>query len=176
MVDSVQFPVVVSVGTDKHPFDRLIGWVDQWAEANPEIGVFVQHGNSVAPKHAEGSSLIPHRDLLQMIARANVVVSHGGPSTVMDVRSQGRMPIVIGRNPDHGEHVDSHQMRFADHLHRHEMAICVSDLVTLHQQIDAGLSDPASLRLRVDQNAVPDGVQAFADHMNTLLNIPTEAT
>ncbi len=175
MTDAPQYPVVVSVGTDKHPFDRLIGWVDEWASAHPDVGVFVQYGNSSTPSHAAGTDLIPHEELLAMIAQATVVISHGGPSTVMDVRSKGCMPIVIGRNPEFGEHVDEHQMRFADHLGRHEMAICVSDQSALHQQIDAGLANPASLQLRVDGDSVAIGVTAFADHMNNLLNIPMEA-
>lgn len=111
-----------------------------------------------------------------MIAQATVVVSHGGPSTVMDVRSRGCLPIVVGRNPAFGEHVDEHQMRFADHLDRHDMALCVTDQNSLHEQIDRGLADPASLQLRVDGDTVPSGVKAFAAHMNTLLNIPMEAT
>ncbi len=176
MAEAPRYPVVVSVGTDKHPFDRLVGWIDQWASAHPEVPVFVQHGNSAAPVHAHGAALIPHAELLAMIEQASVVVSHGGPSTVMDVRSRGRMPIVIGRNPEFGEHVDEHQMRFADHLDRHEMALCVADQMSLNRQIDRGLANPASLQLRVDGDSVPSGVKAFAAHMNTLLNIPTEAT
>ena len=29
--------VVVSVGTDHHPFDRLVEWVDRWAGEHPDV-------------------------------------------------------------------------------------------------------------------------------------------
>ncbi len=39
--------VLVTVGTDHHRFDRLIGWVDRWAAAHPEARVLVQHGTKL---------------------------------------------------------------------------------------------------------------------------------
>ena len=175
MTETPKYPVVVAVGTDKHPFNRLICWVDEWASTHPDVGVFIQHGSSSRPRHAAGADLLPHEELLAMIAEATVLISHGGPSTVMDMRTQGRMPIVLGRNPKFGEHIDAHQMRFANHLHSHQMALCVSDQSSLHRQIDRGLANPVSLQLRTDGDPVPSGVKAFADHMNTLLNIPVKA-
>jgi len=168
--------VVLSVGTDKHPFDRLVGWVDDWAAAHPDVEVFIQYGNSAAPTSAAGADLIPHSELLDMLRTATVVVSHGGPSTVMDIRACRRYPLVVGRNPAMGEHVDEHQMRFAEHLAKHGMATQVDTEEQLHGLIDKGLADPASLVLEVDTDGVPAGVRAFADHMNSLLTIPTEAT
>jgi UDP-N-acetylglucosamine transferase subunit ALG13 len=45
--------VLVTVGTDHHRFDRLIGWVDRWAAAHPDAQVLVQHGTATAPAHGE---------------------------------------------------------------------------------------------------------------------------
>lgn len=168
--------VVISVGTDKHPFDRLVGWIDRWAADHPDIPVFVQYGTSAAPASAPGAVLIPHAELVALIASADVVVAHGGPSTVMDVRSSGRLPIVVARNPGLGEHVDEHQMRFADHLAHHAMALRAESEAELRDLIDRGLADPSSLRLDVEGDAVPPGIVAFANHMNRLLDINPEAT
>ncbi len=163
--------VVVSVGTDKHPFDRLVGWADSWARDHPDVDVFIQHGNSSAPVNARGAALIPHADLLDMIRNAVVAISHGGPSTVMDVRASNRMPIVLGRDPELGEHVDGHQMRFAEHLSKHGMAILVESEVQLHQMIDDGLANPASLSLGDGPSDVPEGIRAFGQHLDGLLGI-----
>ncbi len=55
MTDAATRPLVlVSVGTDFHPFDRLVAAVDRWAAQHPEARVVVQHGRSRAPRHAEG--------------------------------------------------------------------------------------------------------------------------
>ncbi len=166
--------VVVAVGTDKHQFNRLVEWVDRWAAQHPDVGVFVQYGTSVAPSFADGAALLPHDDLLTMIGTADVVISHGGPSTVMDIRSGGRLPIVVGRDPDLGEHVDGHQLRFAKHLGTHGMALLAGDEAHLHDLIDSGLADPGSRQLDVEGDARPPGIAAFSDHMNRLLGITSE--
>jgi UDP-N-acetylglucosamine transferase subunit ALG13 len=114
VTDGPELPVVlVTVGTDHHPFDRLIGWVDRWAAANAgRVQVVVQYGNSVAPTIAEGSAFVPYDELQNLFERATVVVSHGGPATITEARRHGRLPVCVGRDPSLGEHVDDHQMRF----------------------------------------------------------------
>ncbi|MFW2380829.1 MAG: glycosyltransferase [Acidimicrobiales bacterium] len=170
MVPDARPRVVVSVGTDKHPFDRLVGWVDRWAADNRHVSVFMQYGSSERPNTA-GAPLISHAELVKAIRTADVVITHGGPSTVMDVRTSGRLPIVVPREPHLGEHIDGHQISFARHLDRHGMAILAATEAELHRLIDSGLADPASRRLAVNGAAVPPGVIAFARHMNALLGI-----
>ena len=46
------------------------------------------------------------------MARADIVITHGGPGTVADARASGHMPLAVPRDPAHGEHVDGHQQRF----------------------------------------------------------------
>jgi UDP-N-acetylglucosamine transferase subunit ALG13 len=166
--------VIVSVGTDKHPFDRLIGWVENWVADRVDIEVFIQYGTSIAPTLTPGAAHIDHDELVNMIRSADVVITHGGPSTVMDVRSNGRLPIVVARDPALGEHVDDHQMRFAEHLGKHGMALLASSRADLHELIDRGLADPAHYRLALDGDVVPPGIVAFSEHMNVLLDINPE--
>lgn len=164
--------VVVAVGTDHHPFDRLVGWVDRWAAAHPDTRVLIQRGSSVAPANCESSELLAHGELCELFAMAAVVVSHGGPSTVMDARMAGRKPIVVARDPSHGEHVDDHQMRFADHLDLHEVALVVDDEADLHQALDEALADPGRFAISAD-HAAAAGVVEFARRVDGLLGTIT---
>ena len=92
---NVDHLVVVSVGTDHHPFHRLIRWVEAFHARRPAVRFIVQRGTSQWPGPAvESHELIPHDELRRLFARATAVVCHGGPSTVMDARSVGRLPIV----------------------------------------------------------------------------------
>lgn len=102
--------VFVSVGTDHHPFDRLIGWIDDWLPG--DVRCLVQYGTSAPPRRAEGTAYLGHGDLTAMLEKADVVVSHGGPSTITECRRAGRRPIVVPRSPGLGEHIDDHQERF----------------------------------------------------------------
>ncbi len=164
--------VVVSVGTDHHPFDRLVGWIDEWVDLNPAVDVLVQRGNSAEPRRCRSTQLIPHPELCEFFARATVVVSHGGPSTVMDARMTGHRPIVVARDPGYGEHVDDHQRRFARHLDRHGLAEVVETKTALFHAIAQGLARPDSMRIEIEADAVP-GIVEFGRVVDQLLSTTT---
>ncbi len=160
--------VVVSVGTDIHRFDRLMTWVDRWAADRSETSIQVQRGTSYAPRRLESVELLPHADLLRLFTSAAAVVCHGGPSTVMDARQSGRLPIVVARDPAFGEHVDDHQLRFANHLDRHGLARVVDSEEELCRSIDEALADPVAFAVSVGADTAV-GVVEFAKAVDDLL-------
>lgn len=108
--------LLVVLGTDHHRFDRLVGWVDGWLERRPAgdaTSALVQLGWSREPKIAGGVGIIAFDELQQLMRNAVVVVTHGGPATMLEARRQGKQPIVVPRDPTLGEHVDDHQQLFA---------------------------------------------------------------
>lgn len=160
--------VVVSVGTDHHRFDRLMAWIDAWASTQPEVIILVQRGTSSPPRHVTSVELLPHPDLLRRFEAAAAVVCHGGPSTVMDARQAGRRPIVVARDPALGEHVDDHQLRFAEHLVRHDLAEVVADGDELAGAIEAALAAPERFAVPIG-TAAAAGVVAFGRTVDELL-------
>lgn len=164
--------VVVAVGTDHHPFDRLIDWVDRWAGARSDVTVLVQRGTSIPTEHCPSVDLLPHDELCRHFAGSTVVVSHGGPSTVMDARMAGRLPIVVARDPDRGEHVDEHQQRFAGHLDQHRLARVVDDVEAFHELLDEALDHPERFAVPLDGAAIR-GVDGFASKVDELLGTST---
>lgn len=163
--------VVVSVGTDHHRFDRLIAWIDEWRDLHPDVVVVVQSGTSSPSRH-DSRELIPHGELLGLFRGASVVVSHGGPSTVMDARMAGRLPIVVARNPAHQEHVDEHQMRFAEHLARHGMAVVVDNRDDLFAVMDRAVAEPEAFTVTADHDTAV-GVTAFGRAVDQLIGTRT---
>ena len=109
--------VFVTVGTDHHPFDRLISWMDSWL-TNGSNGAesFIQYGTSRAPTVATGQEYVSHDEMERLIANAGAIVCHGGPGTIIDCMRSGIKPIVVPRRHAFGEHVDDHQVRFARRL------------------------------------------------------------
>ena len=61
--DGLRPLVLVVVGTDHHPFDRAVGWADEWAASHPDRRVLVQYGTSRRPTTAEGHDLLPIGEL-----------------------------------------------------------------------------------------------------------------
>jgi UDP-N-acetylglucosamine transferase subunit ALG13 len=150
--------VVAVVGTDHHPFDRLVRWIDAWA-AERSARVVVQHGAATAPSHAAGRPTLPPDELSALLREAVAVVCHGGPGTISAVREAGKVPIVLARRSALGEHVDDHQVSFVDRLARAGEVRVAADETALRSALDAAVADPATLRT---SPLVPNGSAAAA--------------
>jgi UDP-N-acetylglucosamine transferase subunit ALG13 len=162
--------IVVTVGTDHHPFDRLVAWMDGWAVRNPEVDVFVQHGTAAAPEVAHGSPLIDPTDLASKVRRATAVVTHGGLSSIMESRAAGFLPLVVARDPERGEHVDFHQQRFTAYQHGVGRIRLIETEEDLYAALDAALADPTTVRLPdglVDVSAAVEEVGGLIDDLLT---------
>jgi UDP-N-acetylglucosamine transferase subunit ALG13 len=135
-------PLVVALaGTDHHPFDRLVTWVDAAAARHPEVRFLVQHGSSsAAPVIAEGQPFFSHDQLVALLAEASAVVCHGGPGTIMDARAAGHVPLCVPRDPRLGEHVDEHQQRFAAMVGQADVVRHVRSVEEFHEQLDRALA------------------------------------
>ena len=172
-VDDEKALVVVAVGADPHPFDRLIGYVDDWVASRPDVVVVMQRGPTPPPVHGETFPLLPHDELRMLLGMADAVVVHAGPATVMEARAMGRLPIVVPRRRELGEHADDHQLGFARHLSTHGLARMAIDAEGLGQELAEALARPDRFRVRVESGAVP-GVVGFGRVIDELLGIETE--
>jgi UDP-N-acetylglucosamine transferase subunit ALG13 len=108
--------ILVIVGTDHHPFDRLISWTNEWLGQHPEkaSGFFVQWGSTSARPCCPGARFLEVGELADLLDQADVIVCHGGPNTIAEAWARGRKPIVVPRLATIGEHVDDHQADFCE--------------------------------------------------------------
>lgn len=149
-----QTQLLVVVGTDWHPFDRVVGWTDAWLATRREAArALVQHGSARPPRLAEGRDLVPRDELHRLVAAADVVVTHGGPATILEVRSLGKLPVVVPRDPRWGEHVDAHQLRFARRLGEMGLVALCETQQLFEQTLGRAVRDPAAFRIEPVQDA-----------------------
>ncbi len=153
--------VLVTVGTDHHRFDRLIGWVDRWAADHPEADVLVQHGTAAAPAHGTAVVMLGYDELVAEMAAADVVVAQGGPATIMDARSVGQRPIVVPRLGRFQEVVDDHQVAFTDWMAAKELVWRAADEAELHALVDAALAEPSLVKIPPERGAAAATIDAF---------------
>jgi len=134
--------VFVTVGTDHHQFDRLLGWVDAWlaAGAGDRVRCVVQNGTSRPPRLAEHRDYLSYQEIEAYVGEAAAVVCHGGPGSVMMCRWAGKKPIVVPRRHDLGEHVDDHQVTFARRRAREAECHRAEDEATLHSHLERALA------------------------------------
>lgn len=145
--------VLVLVGTDHHAFDRLVGWMDNWAAENASAArVLIQRGTSSTPATAESVQYLDHARLLELMEQAAVIVCHGGPTTIAESRRLGTLPVVVPRDPASSEHVDAHQMRFTRRLAADGLLLHAEDRASLVSFLDRALADPGTVRV-VDTGA-----------------------
>ncbi|WP_447647011.1 glycosyltransferase [Nocardioides zeae] len=149
--------VVAMVGTDHHPFDRLVGWLDRLAASlGPQAEVVVQHGHSARPRIARGVEFVGQEELVALLDRAAVVVCHGGPGTIMDARRAGHVPVCVPRDPSRGEHVDGHQQRFAAVVEDAGVVRVATDFAALADGVSAALDDRGPQVAAADVEAVAE--------------------
>ncbi len=158
----------MTLGTDHHPFGRLVTWVDAWAAAHPGTRCVVQHGPAPAPSHAEGHTFVAFDDLRRLLAEATVVVGHAGPGTVVDARAVGRLPVIVPRLAAHGEVVDDHQLAFGRWMHERGRAVLVEDEGALHARIDEALASPSAYAVDQADPAAEEAVRRVGELIDGL--------
>jgi UDP-N-acetylglucosamine transferase subunit ALG13 len=165
--------IFVTVGTDHHRFDRLVGWVDGWLRERPgRVRCFIQCGTSAPPSMAEWSAYLSYDELQSSIRRSSAVVCHGGPATIMECRRHGLIPIVVPRRRDLGEHVDDHQGLFTRRLAAQQEIRLVAVREDLWGLLDAVVGEPGEFRNPPDVTRTEETVERFARLVGTLLEGP----
>ena len=107
--------IFVTVGTHEQPFNRLIKKMDELKKNNfIKDEVVVQTGFSTfEPQFCQWSKLIPYQQMIKNVSEARIVITPGGPASFIMPLQLGKIPIVVPRQKQFGEHVNDHQIEFA---------------------------------------------------------------
>ena len=91
--------IFVTVGTHEQQFNRLIEEIDR-LKGNGTIKdeVIMQTGYcTYKPKYCKWSELLPYDQMLENVEKADIVITHGGPSSFIMPLQIGKIPIVVPR-------------------------------------------------------------------------------
>ena len=164
--------VFVTVGTDHHPFDRVMQWTANLISSHPHIEAVVQHGDSHPPAGARNQAMMDVATFMDTLDRASVVVCHGGPGSIMEARGAGHLPIVVPREKRFGEHVDDHQVRFATRLSVDGMVQLARSEAEFRAAVTHTIAcNPAGGTDSADSN-VDAAIQRFAALVDDLVSAP----
>ena len=131
--------IFVTVGTHEQQFDRLIEYMDaRKADGCITEDVVIQTGfSNYEPKHCQWQKLFPYPEMVEMVAKARIVITHGGPSSFIMPLQVGKIPIVVPRQKMFDEHVNDHQLDFCRAVaERQKNIILVEDVSQLMQAIN----------------------------------------
>ena len=130
--------IFVTVGTHEQQFNRLVKAVDDLKRDGVITeDVVMQTGFSTyEPKYCKWSKLIPYQQMEQYVRDAHIVITHGGPASFIMPLQMGKIPIVVPRQQQFGEHVNDHQVEFARNVaERMGNIILVEDISKLRKNI-----------------------------------------
>ena len=160
--------VAVLLGTDSHPFDRLVRWGSELASMGT-CTCFIQHGATsmpaLPPSGVDGTVMLGSTELADLLSRADCVVTHGGPGLIMEARDAGHRPIVVPRDPAFGEHVDEHQLRFASVVARAGVVVRADSQMGFELAVQAAVLRGRHPQEAGDPSAVADRFGALIERM-----------
>lgn len=134
--------IFVTVGTHEQSFNRLIKEVDRLVETGfIKDEVFIQTGYSTyEPKFCKWSSLISFDKMNELMQTSDIIITHGGPATFMSAIANGKKPIVVPRQEKYDEHVNDHQVDFAQQVkERYDSIEVVTEISELGEYLNQDL-------------------------------------
>lgn len=158
--------IFCTVGTHEDPFDRLVAELDRLATSGALGGepVHIQTGYStVVPVACTAEKMIGFDEVQRRMREARVVVTHGGPASIMQALALGKVPVVVPRQAKFGEHVDDHQVRFARRIA--DRVLVVLDIGELGEVLEHHAERVADLGPAVGG---PERARAFAERLDAL--------
>ncbi|NET11245.1 MAG: glycosyl transferase [Symploca sp. SIO2B6] len=111
--------ITVILGTSPYPFHRAIAWLHRLLQDKTiDESVFVQSGvtDTSAIDHyplIHTASIIGSNKLVEMVTQSRMVISHAGQGSTQMLVAQGASFVLMPRLAHHREHVDDHQLLFA---------------------------------------------------------------
>ena len=117
--------IFVIVGTHEQPFDRLIRYMDKWAEDHDEEVVIQTGYSSYEPENCTWQNMFPYQEMIKRTNEARIVITHGGPASFMTVMQSGRIPVVVPRKAEFKEQVNDHQVEFCRQVAQRQGGIIV---------------------------------------------------
>ncbi len=132
--------VFVTVGLEQKPYDRLLRAVDDaagrgWIPSD----TLVQSGHTrFRCQHCKTVRFLSFDEMRVGIRSADLVISHGGVGSVLLALEEGKIPLVLPRRADFGEHVDDHQIEFVKRMEEEGRVMAAYDTKKFKWVLESG--------------------------------------
>ncbi|MEI6446566.1 MAG: glycosyltransferase [Actinomycetes bacterium] len=147
--------IFVTLGTDKHPFDRAVEAV---LSLPGDEDLVIQAGTSRVPsrlgERVTWHEFLSHDEAEQLMRRARLVICHAGVGSVISALSLGHLPIVMARSAQLNEAVDDHQIQIAQRMD--------SSGLVVNFDFETSLGEVVTQAGRRDQSALGEGFSELA--------------
>ncbi len=162
--------IFVTVGTHEQQMDRLVLKVDGLVQKGSiQEDVFIQRGTGTQiPRNCDSAEMLPYSRMVRYTSAARIIITHGGPGSIMLPLLSGKHPIVVPRQSRYGEHIDDHQVAFAKRMEAQHRIIAVYDIDELEAKIAHFEAISKKLAYSTDRNGVSQLVNNLERYCNEI--------
>lgn len=129
--------ILVFLGTQDKPFDRLLNKIDELIDKKiikdkviAQVGITKYKGNNI-----EVFDFKDKNEINDLINEADLIITHGGVGTITDCIKQNKKVIVVPRLKKYDEHTNDHQVEITKEFDKLEYIIPVYKLNDLEEKI-----------------------------------------
>ncbi len=139
--------IFVTVGAQM-PFDRLIGWVDDWATAHQREDIAAQIGPSeLKPRTLEVLPFLDPQAFRRKMEEASGIVAHAGMGTIITALELGKPILVVPRLGRLDETRNDHQVATAKRLAEEGLVLAAYDEAEFAAQMEVLESHSGAARI-----------------------------
>ncbi len=108
--------ILVTVGTQKFPFNRLLKKVDDLIDQRVITDtVMGQTGHSdYRLQNYSGREFFGEEEFYSLINQCEILITHGGIGTITKGLLLKKKVIIVPRRKEYGEHIDNHQREIGE--------------------------------------------------------------
>lgn len=120
--------ILITVGTEQFPFNRLMLWTQVLLERELiQEKIVIQYGSCTKlPVGIEAFSKVPQHQFQELVEKARVIIGHCGEGTLLLLATLSKPYILVPRSHYYGEHVDNHQIELGVALEQKKIPIAWS--------------------------------------------------
>lgn len=107
--------IFVTVGTIKYPFGRMADLAEELCKLVPKKKIIFQYGTTKVNLKFPNLKLYDFLSFGKMneyLESSEIVICSGGPATISQAHSYGKIPFVLPRLKAEWEHVSDHQLEY----------------------------------------------------------------
>ncbi len=125
--------ILVTLGTQDKPFTRLVDAVqEQINKGNIKDRVVVQAGcTTYKSNDMEIFDLIPKDDFEKLISECDLLITHGGVSSILTGLKNKKKVIAAARLKQYGEHTNDHQLQIIENFTKSGYILSLDDFEDL---------------------------------------------
>lgn len=126
----------ITVGNAKQSFNRFFHLVDEVLDLLPQPVLLQTGHNEYQNDKTQVKAFMEMEEFENAVKTSQVLIMHAGAGSIIHAVQMGKRPIVIPRLQKFNEHVDDHQLEFAERLAQNDIVYLCQERADIRVSIE----------------------------------------